>query len=156
PVRVGGVVQSRPLVTALANRTGNFILTGDQSGGTYAIDAQTGAFAWSGPSLGAPIQAQATVQLGPFADPVFEPESPNQDLVFSATRAESPTDNRVVALFSGDGTPAFVYAPGDLDIVSGSLAVDYVNNRLWIASRAGTQGAQTSLRVISTVSPPVP
>src|SRR6185503_20596214 len=75
------------------------------------------------------------------------------DLLFFAT-ADIGTNNRVWALKSwdplnGHGSVAWVYAPGDLAMISGGMIVDEVNNNLWVASRTGGVG---SLRVIDTLT----
>ena len=154
PVKLTGPVQGRFLVSPLAGLTGQYIVTGDQSGYAYAIDASTGGIAWTGlggARLGDAIQAQPTIQFRQFSNSTFQTAQAG-DLVFLATRNSSMINNRVFALRGRDGTQAWAYSPGNLDIISGGMAVDYVNNRLWVASRAGPDGTQPSLRVLSTVT----
>ena len=55
-----------------------------------------------------------------------------------------------------DGSVAWTYSPGNLDIINGQPMVDYANNRLWVASRAGSGGTQPSLRVLNVLSPSTP
>ncbi len=155
PVQLSGVVQSRATVVGLHNRTGTYILTGDHTGRAYCINSATGALVWtanSGNSIGERIQAQAAVQLREYADAAFRAKWPNMDLVFFATRNNSTTNNRVVAVSSVDGSVKWTYQPNNLDIVSGGMMVDYAKNRLWVASRAGSNGNQASLRAINTLT----
>ncbi len=156
PIQLQGVVQSRPTVVPLFGSTAPFILTGDQSGFTYRIDPSTGLISWTGNgsvSIGS-VQAQAAVQLNQYANPTFRAAYPNRDLVYFGTHNASTTNNQVWALSSVDGTAAWTYNPGNLDIISGEPMVDYANNRLWVASRAGSGGTQPSLRVLTVLTPP--
>lgn len=152
PVLLGGPVQSRFPVLPIQGKSGSYIVTGDQSGRIYEVNAATGAVVWTsngGLPLGDRIQAQPVVQLVSRANAAFSAVH-SQDLFFIPTRNNSATNNKVYALRGGDGTLAWTYAPGDLDIVNGGGMVDYTNNRLFIASRAGG-GPQASLRIISTI-----
>jgi len=156
PVQLSGVVQSRPIVFPLFGSANPFILTGDQSGFTYKIDPQTGQIVWTGnggASIGS-VQAQAGVQLNQYANNAFTTAYPNRDLVYFGTHTLSTTNNQVWALSSVDGSVAWTYSPGNLDIISGGMMVDYANNRLWVGSRAGSGGTQPSLRVLSVFNPP--
>ncbi len=164
PAATTGVVQSRPTVTPLFGRTGTYLLGGDQSGFTYAVDVGTGLTVWNGnggASIGG-VQAQAAVHLHQYADPAtdagtaFRARYPNMDLVFFGTRVASTTTNRIWALSSVDGSQKWSLSPGNLDIISGGMAVDYQNNRLWVASRAGVGGSQPSLRIVDTIDPLAP
>lgn len=154
PVRVTGAVQSRSPVVPLAGRSGKYILVGDQTAKGYVISAQTGAVVWSaGPFVSSGgIQAAPAVQLNQYANAGFQSAWPGVDLIFFATRRSSnPTQNEVRARKSSDGSEAWSYAPGNLDIISGGMFVDYTNNRLWVASRSNG-GTQASLRVLSTLN----
>ncbi|MBX7113898.1 MAG: PQQ-binding-like beta-propeller repeat protein [Myxococcaceae bacterium] len=164
PVQLSGAVQSRFPVVPLQGKTGTYILTGDQSGRAYAINAQDGTVTWranSGNPLtaGDIIQAQPGVQLYAFSNAAFtswaQAAAPNgfggaTDVVFVATRL-SGASNRVYALRSTNGSVLWTYNPGDLGMVNGGMFVDYVNNRLWVASRAGAAG-QPTVRVLSTLT----
>src|SRR6185295_8071766 len=131
-------------VLPLANRTGNFIVTGDQSGRAYAINAQTGAVAFrgnGGAQLGTRIQAQPAIQRLAKSGSAYTAKWGSTDLLFFAT-ADVGLGNRVWALKSwdpvgGHGSVAWAYAPGDLAMVSGGMIVDETNNTLWVASRTG-------------------
>jgi len=155
PIQLQGVVQSRPTVVPLFGSASPFILTGDQSGFTYRIDPSAGLISWTGNggvSIGS-VQAQAAVQLNQYANAAFRAAYPNRDLVYFGTHNASTTNNQVWALSSVDGTAAWTYSPGNLDIISGEPMVDYANNRLWVASRAGSGGTQPSLRVLNVLNP---
>ncbi len=152
PARLRGPVQNRFVVGDFIGLPGKHIITGDQSGYAYAINASTGGIKWnalSGAKLGDMIQAQPAVQFRQFSNAAFQQRIAT-DLIFFATRNASTTSNRVVALSSATGQQVWSYLPGDLDIISGGLAVDYPRNELWVASRAGN-GSQASVRVISTL-----
>lgn len=164
PVQLSGAVQSRFPVVPLHNRTGTYILTGDQSGRAYAINAQDGGVTWranggSPLATGDIIQAQPGVQLYAYSNTAFknwaQAAQPNgfggnTDVVFVATRLAS-ANNKVYALSSIDGSVLWTYAPGDMGMVNGGMFVDYTNNRLWVASRASAAG-QPTVRVLSTLT----
>lgn len=158
PVVLQGPVQSRFLVVPLANRSGNYIVTGDQSARAWVINAQTGSLAFrgnGGAQLGTIIQAQPAAQLlaNQGSNSAYLAAFPSTDLLFFATR-DTGAGNRVWALrswdpTSGDGSAAWAYAPGDLQMINGGMVVDGPRNNLWVASRAGGVG---SLRVINTIT----
>lgn len=161
PASTSGVTQSRPTVTPLVGRSGMYLVAGDQSGFTYAIDVSNGSTVWKGidgGSFGA-VQAQAAVQLAQYtsvtsdAGIAYRTKYPNTDLVFFGTRTASRTGNSIWALSGFDGTSKWSVTPGDLDIISGGMVVDYETNRLWVASRAGAGGLQPSLRAIDILNP---
>jgi hypothetical protein len=144
-------------VVPLANRSGSYIIAGDQSGRAWAVDAQNGSLSFrgqGGAQLGGRIQAQPAVQLKAWANAAYLGSAfGGTDLLFFAT-ADSGTNNRVWALKSwdltnGHGAVAWVYNPGDLAMINGGMLVDYATNKLWVASRSGGVG---SLRVIDTLT----
>ncbi len=144
PVQLQAAVQSRPL--SLPTQIGDLLITGDQSGHGYAVNPTTGAVVWTangGAALGNAIQGQPVAQLyayeGSFgaAGAAFQAANPGRDLVFFATRNASTTNNKVYAVSSTNGAVVWTYAPGNLDIISGGMAVDYVNNRLYVAAHNG-------------------
>jgi hypothetical protein len=154
PAQLSGAVQVRSPIVPLFNRSGKYILTGDQAGFAYVIDSQTGSTLWTGnggTALGDRIQAPLGVQLNQYANAAFKTAHPNRDLVFVATRNNSATNNKVFALSSVDGSVVWTYAPNNLDIVSGGMFVDYANNRLWVGARSNG-GLQSSLRVLDTLT----
>ncbi|HSP78258.1 MAG TPA: dehydrogenase, partial [Myxococcaceae bacterium] len=153
PVQLQGAVQSRFPIVPLHGLPGQYILTGDQAGHTYAIRADTGEVLWNGNggvSLGT-IQSFPVVQLYDYANAAYQAAHPGRDLAFFATRLSTGTDNKVVALDASSGAPVWTYAPGDLGMVSGGMLVDYVNNRLFVGARSNG-GALASLRVLDSLS----
>ncbi len=153
PIQLNGAVQGRFwALSALAGRSGTFLIVGDQAGHAHLVDASTGNVVWSR-KVADSIQAQPAVQL--YANAVsdqntaFTAANPNRDLLFFASRNASPTNNVVTALSSVDGSVVWTYAPGNLDIVSGGMLVDRIRNRLWVASRAS---GGPSVRVLSTLN----
>lgn len=157
PAVTTGITQARPTVGPLQGKSGTYLVAGDQAGFTYAIDVGSGATVWvgnGGVSIGA-VQAQAAIQLNQFttgndAGVGFRAAYPNTDVIFFGTRVASTTANRVWALSSTNGSALWSYNPGNLDIISGGMVVDYATNRLWVASRGG--GGSPSIRVLDTVS----
>lgn len=130
------------------------VLGGDQSGRVYSINTVAGAKNWEVALTGADaVQAGVAAQLRGWSDPAFQAAHAD-DLVFSATRNASTTNNKVFAQSGSDGTVQWtfndtgVYA---VDYVVGMPWVDYARNRLYVASRAGSAGTQPSLWVINTL-----
>lgn len=158
PARLVGNVQSRMLAVPLANRSGTYLLVGDQSGYAYALDASTGSPIWptvngagnAGGPIGTRIQAQPAAQLRSRSNAAFQAAHPADLLFYATADTATHTNNRVWALNSTDGSQRWVYNPADLDWVNGGMLVDYTNNRLWVAALS-TSG-QASLRVINTLN----
>jgi hypothetical protein len=155
PVQLQAAVQNRPLLVPLQGQgTTRFLITGDQSGRAYAVNSQTGALLWTGNGgtiLGDRIQGQPVAQLYAYANAAFQAAHPSRDLIFVSTRNSSQINNKVYALNSLTGAVLWTYAPGNLDIVSGGMAVDYTRNRLYIAARSNS-GGQASLRVLNSLT----
>ncbi|HVE85594.1 MAG TPA: hypothetical protein VND93_22225, partial [Myxococcales bacterium] len=149
PVSVGAPVQSRFLLSALAGRTGQYAVVGDQNGKVTAVNAATGAVLWvanGGAALGERIQGQPIAQLASRANAAYLAVHSGRDLIFVGTR-NTTLPNKVYALSSVDGQVVWTYAPGDLGMINGGFMVDYEYNRLFVAAR-GTG----SLRVLSSVT----
>ncbi|HLL48214.1 MAG TPA: PQQ-binding-like beta-propeller repeat protein, partial [Longimicrobiaceae bacterium] len=154
PLPLSGFIGSRFPVVPLRGLTGQYILTADQAGIAYAINASTGQVHWRWDNGGAPIgtiQSFPVVQLHDFANAAYQAAHPGRDLVFFATRLPNPAQNRVVALNAATGAPVWTYQPGDLGMVSGGMVVDYATNRLYVGSM--THAASTdSLRIINSLT----
>jgi outer membrane protein assembly factor BamB len=151
PVRLQGAVQSRFPIVPLSGLPGQYILTGDQAGFTYAIHTDSGDVLWrSTTSLGT-IQAFPVAQLHAFANEAYKGAFPGRDLAFFATRQSTGTDNRVVALDAATGAAVWTYAPGDLGMVSGGMMIDYTTNRLYVGTRSNG-GSLASLRVLDSLT----
>jgi outer membrane protein assembly factor BamB len=158
----GGTIQGRPPLIA-AGDTSNptcknvcavaYVAAGD--GNVYAFRADTGALLWQTAApltigAGSGFQAGAAVQVKAFANAGYTNAF---DLVIVATRnAGSTTNNEVFGLNGNTGATVWTFNPGNMDFVSATPYVDYVNNMVWVASRANGGGAQPSLWKISTNS----
>jgi outer membrane protein assembly factor BamB len=157
----GGTIQGRPSLIA-ASDTSNptctnvcavaYVAAGD--GIVYAFRADTGALLWQTAVLttgaGSGFQAAAAVQVKSFANVGYLNAF---DLVIVATRnAGSTTNNKVYGLNGNTGATVWTFSPGNMDIVSATPYIDYVNNMVWVASRANGGVAQPSLWKISTNS----
>lgn len=151
PTQLTGAVQSRPALVPLQGRSGNWLLSSDQTGRAYAVSAATGEIAWQTGVLATTIQAQPVVQLFQYANAAFQAAQPGRDLVFVGSRI-SGNSNRVVALSSVDGNTVWTHAPNNgLEMVSGGMAVDYTNNRLWVAARGGA-ASRPGMRVLNSLT----
>ncbi len=161
PVQLGAAVQARAPIAPFVDRTGNFVVTGDQSGKTYLISSATGSVVWTGnggAAIGDAVQAPAGAQLYSYAGAAFQAANgppalaAKRDLIYFATRSTtSKTNNRVVALSSVNGALVWSYQPGNLDIINGGMMVDYTNNRLFVAARSNSN-TQSSLRVLNSMT----
>ncbi len=146
----GGAIQSRPpIVPAAWSSTGiDVAYAGAGDGKVYAFNTSTGAKLWESPVLAlgsGSIQGGEAVQLKTFSNSGF---TYARDLVYVGTRnvgAGSDTNNRVVALDGNTGAVVWTFAPGNLDIINSTPAVELSNNIVWVTSRAGTAGNQPSL-----------
>ncbi|MBX7100913.1 MAG: PQQ-like beta-propeller repeat protein [Myxococcaceae bacterium] len=156
PTTMLGAIQSRPTLVPLQGRSGNWLITADQTGHAYLVSASTGALAWTagnGTQLGTTIQAQPVVQLFAYANAAFQAAHPNRDVIFVATNnTGSTTNNKVYGISSVDGSILWTYSPGNMDVVPGGMAVDYTNNRLWVAGKSNGGTGQPSVRVLNTLN----
>jgi hypothetical protein len=159
----GGAIQGRASLIA-ASDTSNptckntcavaYVAAGD--GKVYAFRADTGALLPGWPTAvlttgaGSGFQAAAAVQVKSFANVGYTNAF---DLVIVATRnAGSTTNNEVFGLNGNTGATVWTFNPGNMDIVNATPYVDYINNMVWVASRANGGVAQPSLWKISTNS----
>lgn len=155
----GGAVQSRPaLIPAIVTSVDCDAVTpgqqpcdvayaGSADGRVYAFNAATGAQLWQSPVLGSAILGTPVVQLA-----TFSASYPHTfDLVIVGTRNTADTTNNAIYGLNGNtGAIVWTFAPGNLDIISSSGALDYLTNSVWFASRAGALGTQPSLWKLST------
>jgi len=157
----GGAIQGRPSLIA-AGDTSNptcknvcavaYVAAAD--GVVYAFRADTGAVLWQTAVLttgaGSGFQAAAAVQVKSFANAMYTNAF---DLVIVATRnIGSTTNNKVYGLNGNTGATVWTFSPGNMDMVSATPYVDYINNMVWVASRANGGVVQPSLWSISTNS----
>jgi outer membrane protein assembly factor BamB len=158
----GGTIQTRPPLIAASDTSHPtcknvcaiaYVAAGD--GTVYAFRTDTGALLWQTGVLttgaGSGFQAAPAVQVKSFAGPGYTPAF---DTVIVATRnvgAGSTTNNRVFGLNGNTGATVWTFAPGNMDIVNATPYIDYVNNMVWVTSRANGGVAQPSLWKISTI-----
>lgn len=158
----GGAIQSRPVlipsvVTTIDCDTGTLgqqpcdvAYAGSGDGRVYAFDSATGAQLWQSPVLGSAIVGSPAVQLKAFSA-VSYPHA--FDLVVVGTRNTADTTNNAIYGLNGDtGAVVWTFAPGNLDIMSGSPVLDYATNTAWVTSRAGALGTQPSLWLMDTAT----
>jgi outer membrane protein assembly factor BamB len=158
-----------------AENASGVVIGGDQSGRVYSVDTATWTTTWTA-NLSASadfIQATPAAQLRAYANAAFQAAHPD-DVIFVASRNagdtncglnSSSTNNKVFALLASDGSVRWTFngacTDGQVDWIVGMPYVDYARNRLYVTSRAGAAGTQTSLWVIDTltgalVTPPSP
>ena len=157
-----------------AENAASFVIGGDQSGRVYSVDVSTWTTTWT-VNLGANadfIQATPAAQLRTFSDAAFQ-AAYTDDVVFVGSRnagdtncgaASSATNNKIFALRASDGGLLWTFnadCSQQVDWIEGMPYVDYARNRVYVTSRAGAAGTQTSLWVLDTltgalVTPPAP
>ena len=140
---------------------GEMVVGGDQSGWVYAANPSSGAYYWVR-KLGADaIQAAVSTYLrGYFSSAMTTAYPGTYDIIFVATMNNTAsggfTNNKVFALRSDTGATLWTFSPATLasglcpagcpmDQVLGQPWVDYVRDRLYVASRDGSAGTQSSL-----------
>jgi outer membrane protein assembly factor BamB len=157
----GGTIQTRPPLIAASDTSHPtcknvcavaYVAAGD--GTVYAFRTDTGALLWQTGVLttgaGSGFQAAPAVQVKSFAGVGYTPAF---DTVIVATRnvgAGSTTNNKVFGLNGNTGATVWTFSPGNMDIVNSTPYVDYVNNMVWVTSRANGGGGQPSLWKINT------
>ena len=157
----GGTIQGRPPLIS-AGDTSNptcknvcavaYVADGD--GTVYAFRTDTGAVLWQTAVLttgaGSVFQAAPAVQVKAYSKATYVNAF---DLVIVATRnAGSTTNNKVYGLNGNTGATVWTFSPGNMDIVNSTPYIDYINNMVWVASRASGGGGQPSLWKINTNS----
>jgi hypothetical protein len=156
----GGTIQGRPSLIASTDTSNPtclnvcdvaYVAAGD--GKVYAFRADTGAVLWKTGVLttgaGSVFQAAAAVQVKSYAKATYTNAF---DLVIVATRnSGSTTNNEVFGINGNTGAIVWTFNPGNMDIVSGTPYIDYLNNFVWVASRSAGGVAQPSLWKISTL-----
>lgn len=148
----GGVVQSRPVLIPAAYTTSpcacdvTYAASGD--GRVYAFNSATGVQLWQSAVLGSALAGSPSVQLKILSLPSFPHAF---DLVIVGTRnIADTTTNKIYGLNGDTGAVVWTFAPGNLDIISSTPAVDYAANSVWVTSRAGAAGTQPSLWKLDT------
>ena len=147
---------------------GEMVVGGDQSGWVYAANPSNGAYYWVR-KLGADaIQAAVSTYLRGYFSPAMTTAYPGSyDIIFVATMNNTGTggftNNKVFALRSDTGATLWTFSPATLasglcpagcpmDQVLGQPWIDYVRDRLYVASRDGSAGTQNSLWFLDIVN----
>ncbi|MGH7313504.1 MAG: PQQ-binding-like beta-propeller repeat protein [Candidatus Rokuibacteriota bacterium] len=150
------------------------VISGDQSGWVYSVDVGLGATVWTADLTASAdfIQTTPAAQLRSFSNAAFQATYAD-DVIFVGSRnagdtncgaATTTTNNKIFALRASDGAVLWTFngaCTEQVDWIVGMPYVDYGRNRLYVTSRAGAAGTQTSLWVIDTltgalVTPPAP
>ena len=135
-----GPIASRPtVIPASYSTTGlNIAYFGSQDGYVYAVNTATGTQVWKSallPTTGGMVQGGVGIGLKAGGLGIAT------DLIFAGTSnvssdANYKTDNKVYALNGNAGTPTWTFNPGNMDIISSTPYVDYVNSAVWVTSRS--------------------
>ena len=145
--------------------TAGVVIGGDQSGTVYSVDTASGVILWQATLSGAnQVQAPVAAQLRMWSQGGFLTGTcpvdglPLDDLVFAASRNSDTASNEVVALRAATGSVCWTFkpstsgSPSNMDMIVGMPWVDYTRNRVYVVSRAGTSGTQSSLWVINSLT----
>ena len=145
PYKLGGPAQARPPVVSFSVGGGNgAAFLGSQDGRAYAVDVVNGSLKWDEP-LASMLQAAPAGHFQYYNPAAF-------DLVLVGTRNGSGANSfRALEAHTGNPRWAFVNSAGQsgdgaaIGIISGSAAIDYVNNRAYFASRVHPTGSARTL-----------
>jgi outer membrane protein assembly factor BamB len=134
PSAMNAPAQARPIVIpGLTAVTGHdrVVYVGAQDGRLYAFDAVTGGlFASTSTALGDSIQGSATGVFTVFGGPA--------NRIFVGTR-NATGDNKVFARNASDLSAVWEFnGGGGIGIINGDVFVDYSGQKVYFASRAGT------------------
>ena len=137
------------------------VIGADQSGWVYSVDPSTSAVNWVRQLNANAIQGAVSTYLRPYFSGAMTTAYPGTyDIIFVATMNNTGsggfTNNKVFALRSDTGATLWTFSPATLsgglcpsgcgmDQVLGQPWVDYVRDRLYVASRDGSAGTQNSL-----------
>jgi hypothetical protein len=140
---------------------GEAVVGADQSGWVYSVNPATGAINWITKLNADAIQGAVSTYLRPYFSAAMTTAYPGTyDIIFVATMNNTGsggfTNNKVFALRSDTGATLWTFSPATLasglcpagcpmDQVLGQPWVDYVRDRLYLASRDGSAGTQNSL-----------
>jgi outer membrane protein assembly factor BamB len=157
PASTGGVISGRPpaleAVDDSLSRPATYVANQDNF--VYAIDASTGEIVWLSNPTGLTTNTfvgGAAVLLKSVTDPGY---TLAQDLVIVGTHnTGSTTTNEIVGVNADTGAAVWTVIGGtssavscggvcNLDIISSTPAVDYVNNAIWVTSRNANSVAAT-------------
>ena len=154
PLVAGVTADAAWFVVNFAPAPGAAVFGGDQSGRVYYVDTAAGLTDWATTLTGADtVQAATTAELLVYSNAAFKAVA-NDNLLFAATRNVSTTNNKVFAMRASDGAVRWTFngtGTYQMDYVVGTPWLDYLRNRLYVASRAGAAGTQPSLWVINAL-----
>lgn len=100
------------------------------------------------------LSAEPMVQLRRFSNQTFQ-DRYSSDLVYVATSYSSATRNRIYAINADTGAIVWVLNLNgnlDIDVTRQGLALDYQNNRLFVATDRTNSTSQSSLWAINTLN----
>lgn len=148
----GAVISRATVIDSLSGSLGqNVAYVSAQDNFLYAVNTDNGSIMWqtnpSGFAVGSTFQGGATVQLKQLSSVSF---TPAHDIVVAGTRnSTTTTGNKVVAVDGNTGAAVWTLTGGaltnSLDMVNSTPLVDYTNNAIWVTSRSGLLGTQSSL-----------
>jgi outer membrane protein assembly factor BamB len=159
----GNTVSAMPGYVSVfpAGGGGDAVIGADQSGWVYSVNPATGAVNWITKLNADTIQASVSTYLRGFFSSAMTAAYPGSyDIIFVATMNNTGsggfTNNKVFALRADTGATLWTFSPATLssglcpsgcgmDQVLGQPWVDYVRDRLYVASRDGSAGTQNSL-----------
>jgi outer membrane protein assembly factor BamB len=138
PRPLSNVAQHRPAVVPIAfGDSENFTIISTQDGFVHSIDVDVGTEIWVSESLG-------MLQAGPVGWFSFY-SGLNHDLILVGTRIAGQR-NTFYALDASDGSVVWSFddpaGPG-IGIISGAASIDYTRSRLYFASHAIAEGADS-------------
>jgi putative pyrroloquinoline-quinone binding quinoprotein len=153
PVSIGGPISSRSsLIDSTSSSTGdNVIYVADNDGLVYAVSSDTGAILWVANPTGATaniFQGAAAVQLKLYSPASYRRTT---DLLAVGTRnSGTTTANEILGLDGNTGATVWTTTGGvsgvpNMDIISSTPQIDYINGVIWVTSRSACGTSQPSL-----------
>ena len=151
PYTTGGAIQGRCPIAYIAGTP--TIFGGSQDGYIYAVNALTGAQTWA-TSLGGGNMVQAKVggQIGVHLTAGPKAGQTRDAIIAGTYNVGTSTGNFVRALDAADGSVLWTFAPGNMDVVTGSPAVIPSLNMAIVSTYAAGGTGQPSLWAIDTAS----
>jgi hypothetical protein len=144
---------------------GESVVAADQSGWVYSVSPTTGAVNWVVQLSADAIQAAVSTYLRQYFSSAMTSAYPGSyDIIFVGTMNNTAsggyTNNKVYALRSDTGAVLWTFSPSTLavapcatgcpmDQVLGQPWVDYVRDRLYVTSGAGSGGGQNGIWILN-------
>jgi hypothetical protein len=153
PVALGGPVISRsPLIdSSISSLNKNVLYIADTDGLVYAVATDTGQILWVVNPNGATtngFQGSSSVQLKSLSSVSY---TLAHDLIVLGTRnGASTSSNQILGLDGNSGATVWTITGNSggvqpIDIINSAPTIDYVNQAVWVTSRAGCLTTQPSL-----------